>query len=143
MASAPLHEAGKTTKSGNTLKPGIRREELGFASDNLSSDPNAYPLISTFSRPHSEVASTTHIPALKGIPKRRFAVFWFTQAERPPTNTAFKNAERRKLLRQKIIHPQPAETYHGWKLLRQKIKSPFLAEFYHKRGPACWAKSNG
>ncbi len=62
LASAPLHEAGKTTKSGNTLKPGIRREELGFASDNLSSDPNACPLISTFSRPHSEDASTTHIP---------------------------------------------------------------------------------
>ena len=26
LASAPLHEAGKTTKSGNTLKAGIRRE---------------------------------------------------------------------------------------------------------------------
>ena len=35
LASAPLHEAGKTTKSGSTLKPGIRREELGFASDNF------------------------------------------------------------------------------------------------------------
>ena len=93
MASSPLHEAGKTTKSGDTLKPG-RREELGFASDTLSSAPNACPLISTFSRPHSEVASTTHIPALKGIPKKRFAVFWFTQAGRPPTNTAFKNAAK-------------------------------------------------
>ena len=82
--SAPLHEAGKTTKSGNTLKPGIRREELGFASDNLSSDPNAYPLISTFSKPHSEVASTTHIPALKGVPKRRFAVFWFCLDRKVP-----------------------------------------------------------
>src|SRR5699024_10425346 len=37
-------------------------------------------LISTFSKPHSEAASTTHTPALKGIPKRRFAVFWFLQA---------------------------------------------------------------
>ena len=84
LASAPLHEAGKTTKSGNTLKPGIRREELGFASDTLSSDPNACPLISTFSKPHSEVASTTHIPALKGFRKRCFAVFWFPQAGRSP-----------------------------------------------------------
>ena len=55
--------SGKTTKSGNMLKSGIRREELGFASDTLSSDPNACPLISTFSRSHSEVASTTHLPA--------------------------------------------------------------------------------
>ena len=69
LASAPLHEAGKTTRSGNTLKPGVRREELGSASDNLSSDPNAYPLISTFSKPHSEVASTTHLPALKRFRK--------------------------------------------------------------------------
>ena len=69
LASAPLHEAGKTTGSGDTLKTGIRREELGFASNNLSSDPNAYPLISTFSKPHSEVASTTHLPALKGFRK--------------------------------------------------------------------------
>ena len=69
LASAPLHEAGKTTRSGNTLKPGVRREELGSASDNLSSDPNAYPLISTFSKPHSEVASTTHTSALKRFRK--------------------------------------------------------------------------
>ncbi|HIX49057.1 MAG TPA: hypothetical protein H9981_08645, partial [Candidatus Mediterraneibacter caccavium] len=83
LASAPLHEAGKTTKSENTLKPGIRREELGSASNNPSSDPNAYPLISTFSKPHSEVTSTTHIPALKSVRERRFAVFWFTQAGSP------------------------------------------------------------
>ena len=77
LASAPLHEAGKTTKSGDTLKPGIRREELGFASDTPSSDPNAYPLISTFSKPHSEVTSTTHIPALKSVQERCSAVFCF------------------------------------------------------------------
>ena len=69
LASTPLHEAGKTTRSGNTLKSGVRREELGSASDNLSSDPNAYPLISTFSKPHSEVASTTHTSALKRFRK--------------------------------------------------------------------------
>ena len=85
LASAPLHEAGKTTKSGNTLKAGIGRGQLGFASDNPSSNPNACPLISTFSKPHSEVASTTHTPALKGIPKRRFALFsGFFKPEDPP-----------------------------------------------------------
>ena len=94
LASAPLHEAGKTTKSGNTLKPGIRREELGFASDNLSSDPNAYPLISTFSRPHSEVASTTHIPALNGFEKALRCFLVLLRTEGPPANAAFKNAAR-------------------------------------------------
>ena len=64
LASSPLHEAGKTTKSGNTLKTGIGRGQLSFASDNPSSNPNACPLISTFSKPHSEVASTTHTHAL-------------------------------------------------------------------------------
>ena len=69
LASPPLHEAGKTTKSGNTLKAGIGRGQLGFVSDNPSSNPNACPLISTFSKPHSEVASTTHTPALKRFRK--------------------------------------------------------------------------
>ena len=58
LASASLHEAGKTTRSGNTLKTGIGRGQLSFASDNPSSNPNACPLISIFSKPHSEVAST-------------------------------------------------------------------------------------
>ena len=95
LASAPLHEAGKTTKSGNTLKPGIRREELGFASDNPSSDPNAYPLISTFSKPHSEVTSTTHLPELKGGSEKALRCFlvWL-KTEGPPANAAFKNAAR-------------------------------------------------
>ena len=90
LASAPLHEAGKTTGSGDTLKPGVRREELGCASDNLSSDPNAYPLIPTFSKPHSEVASTTHLPALKRFRKGASLVFWFSKTEGPPANAAFK-----------------------------------------------------
>ena len=124
LASAPLHEAGKTTKSGNTLKAGIRREELGFASDTPSSDPNACPLISTFSKPHSEVASTTHIPALKGFRKRRFSVFWFTQDGRSPqTNAAFKNAARRELSWQKTTAPQPAKTYNNRRTFPPKDKT--------------------
>ena len=77
LASAPLHEAGKTTRSGNTLKTGIGRGQLSFASDNPSSNPNACPLISTFSKPHSEVASTTHTSALKCFRKdaQRFSTF--------------------------------------------------------------------
>ena len=77
LASAPLHEAGKTTRSGNKLKTGIGRGQLSFASDNPSSNPNACPLISTFSKPHSEVTSTTHTSALKCFRKdaQRFSTF--------------------------------------------------------------------
>ena len=73
LASSPLHEAGKTTKSGNTLKTGIGRGQLSFASDNPSSNPNACPLTSTFSKPHSEVASTTHTSAGIGRGQLSFA----------------------------------------------------------------------
>ena len=110
LASAPLHEAGKTTGSGDTLKTGVRREELGSASDNLSSDPNAYPLISTFSKPHSEVASTTHLPALKRFRKGASLVFWFSSRRKVPQQMQrLKNAAKGGLLRQKIPLPQPAE----------------------------------
>ena len=34
VASAPLHEAGQTTKSGTMLKAEISREQLAFVSDN-------------------------------------------------------------------------------------------------------------
>ena len=57
-------------------------------------------------------ADASHIPALKEISKRRFAVFWFSQAGRPPANAAFKNAPRRELSRQKTTSPQPAKTYN-------------------------------
>ena len=91
LASAPLHEAGKTTRSGNTLKTGIGRGQLSFASDNPSSNPNACPLISTFSKPHSEVASTTHTSALKCFRKdaQRFSTFI-----RPEVRTAKCDFER-------------------------------------------------
>ena len=95
----------KHPKTGNTLKAGIRREELGSASDPLSSDPNACPLISTFSKPHSEVASTTHIPALKGS----FLVLLKTEGL--PTNAGFTNAVEGELFRQKRTSPQPEETH--------------------------------
>ena len=125
LASAPLHEAGKTTRSWNTLKAGIRREELGFASDNLSSDPNACPLISTFSKPHSEVASTTHLPALKGFRKGAPLFSGLAQDGRSPQQMLrLKNAARRELSRQKRSLPQPAETHN-------------------QRGAARCAKSNG
>ena len=76
LASAPLHEAGKTTRSGNTLKTGIGRGQLSFASDNPSSNPNACPLISTFSKPHSEVASNHPHLRAEVLSKRCSAVFY-------------------------------------------------------------------
>ena len=132
LASAPLHEAGKTTKSGNTLKAGIGRGQLGFASDNPSSNPNACPLISTFSKPHSEVASTTHTPALKGIPKRRFAVFWFLQAGRSPSKCSVYKRSGRGAFPAKENHSPASRNIQPAENLRQKIKSSWLAEFYHK-----------
>ncbi len=104
----------KHPKTGNTLKAGIRREELGSASDTLSSDPNACPLISTFSKPHSEVASTTHIPALKGSFEKALRCFLVLfKTEGPPTNAAFTNAVEGELFRQKITPPQPTETHNA------------------------------
>ena len=81
LASAPLHEAGKTTRSGNTLKTGIGRGQLSFASDNPSSNPNACPLISIFSKPRSEVATATRTHALNTSSIYCFGVFVrFTQS---------------------------------------------------------------
>ena len=96
LASAPLHEAGKTTRSGNTLKTGIGRGQLSFASDNPSSNPNACPLISTFSKPHSEVASTTHTSALKRF--RKDAQRFFLRSsdrEFPQANAGFRKWNKR------------------------------------------------
>ena len=84
LASAPLHEAERTRKSASMLKAKQGIGQLDFVSDNSDALFNAYLQILSSSKPHSEVASTTHIPALKGIPKRRFAVFWFLQAGRLP-----------------------------------------------------------
>ena len=114
LASAPLHEAGKTTKSGNTLKAGIGRGQLGFASDNPSSNPNACPLISTFSKPHSEVASTTHIPALKGSFEKALRCFLVSSSRKVPRQMQrLKNVTKRELLRQKRTPPQPTETHNA------------------------------
>ena len=41
LASAPLHEASKTIKSGTMLRAEIGREQLAFVSDNLSANFNA------------------------------------------------------------------------------------------------------
>ena len=114
LASAPLHEAGKTTKSGDTLKTGIGRGQLSFASDNPSSNPNACPLISTFSKPHSEVASTTHIPALKGSFEKALRCFLVSSSRKVPRQMQrLKNVTKRELLRQKRPPPQPTETHNA------------------------------
>ena len=48
VASVPLHGTRKITKSGNMLKAEIGREQLGFASNNLSANFNACHRISIF-----------------------------------------------------------------------------------------------
>ena len=85
LASAPLHEAERTRKSASTLKAKQGIGQLDFVSDNSDALFNAYLQILSSSKPHSEVASTTHIPALKGFRKRRFAVFWIPQAGSSPS----------------------------------------------------------
>ena len=118
LASAPLHEAGKTTKSGNTLKAGIGRGQLGFASDNPSSNPNACPLISTFSKPHSEVASTTHTPALKGVRKGASLFSGFVQDGRLPANAGFQSRIKGELSRK-------SAALFGWQnFLVRRCSSP-------------------
>ena len=51
------------------LKAEIGREQLSFASNNLSANFNACHRISIFSTFHSEVTSATHTPAQKGVRK--------------------------------------------------------------------------
>ena len=99
------------------------------------------PGFQVFSSP-SAVTSVTHTPVLKGFRKRRFAVFWFTQAGRSPANAAFKNKERGELLRQKATFSNQ-QKHTPRKTFPPKEALPQLAEFYNKRGLACWAKSNG
>ena len=95
LASAPLHEAGKTTRSGNTLKTGIGRGQLSFASDNPSSNPNACPLISTFSKPHSEVASVSRTHDLKGFRKGASLFSGLLKSEGAPANAGFQKRNER------------------------------------------------
>ena len=71
LASAPLHEAERTRKSASMLKAKQGIGQLDFVSDNSDALFNAYLQILSSSKP-------------KGIPKRRFAVFWFLQAGRLP-----------------------------------------------------------
>ena len=102
----------KHPKTGNTLKAGIRREELGSASDTLSSAPNACPLISIFSKPHSEVTSATHIPALKGSFEKALRCFLVSSSRKVPRQMQrLKTLQKRGgLFRQKIAYFQPVET---------------------------------
>ena len=69
LASAPLHEAGRTKKSASTLKAKLDIGQLAFVSDNSDAQFNAYLQILSSSKPHSEVASTTHTSALKRFRK--------------------------------------------------------------------------
>ena len=69
LASAPLHEARRTKKSASTLKAKMGIGQLAFVSNNSDAQFNAYLQILSSSKPHSEVASTTHTSALKRFRK--------------------------------------------------------------------------
>ena len=85
LASAPLHEAGRTRKSASTLKAKQGIGQLDFVSDNSDALFNAYLQILSSSKPHSEVASTTHVPALKGFRKGASLFSGFAQGGRSPS----------------------------------------------------------
>ena len=69
LASAPLHEAGRTKRSASTLKAKLGIGQLAFVSDNSDARFNAYLQILSSSKPLSEVASTTHTSELKRFRK--------------------------------------------------------------------------
>ena len=77
LAPAPLQEARRTKKSASTLKAKLGIGQLAFVSDNSDAQFNAYLQILSSSKPHSEVASTTHTSALKRFRKdaQRFSTF--------------------------------------------------------------------
>ena len=105
--------ATKTKKSGSMLKAGIGREQLVFASDNLSANPNACSRISRFCC-HSAVTSATHTPAQKGFSKRRSAVFWKYSRRKGLDKCRFRKRESaasRYRLREKFT-----DVVVGWRL---------------------------
>ena len=95
-----------------------------------------------FSSP-SAVTSDTHTPVLKGFRKRRFAVFWFTQAGRSPANAALKNVARRELSRQKATHlPEVRVTFRLIKIPVSPQKLPFHPTFEILHLPAGTCRSD-
>ena len=59
--------------------------QLDFVSDNSDALFNAYLQILSSSKPHSEVTSTTHVPALKGFRKGASLFSGFAQGGRSPS----------------------------------------------------------
>ena len=75
LAPAPLHEARRTKKSASTLKAKLGIGQLAFVSDNSDAQFNAYLQILSSSKPHSEVASTTHTFVLNTSSTHSASVF--------------------------------------------------------------------
>ena len=86
--------ATKTTKSGSVLKAGIGREQLVFASDNLSANPNACSRISSFCKPFRSHLRHPH-PRAERFSKRRSAVSRSTQVGKVPANVDFERVGTR------------------------------------------------
>ena len=112
VASAPLHGTRKITKSDNMLKTEIGREQLSFASNNLSANFNACHRISIFlsSIPKSPQPPT---PRAERRSKRRSAVFW--DLRRPgrvfPAYAGFQKRMRRERYWRKraVLEPEGNE----------------------------------
>ena len=95
VASAPLHGTRKITKSGNMLKTEIGREQLSFASNNLSANFNACYRISIF---------------LRSIPK----------SPQPPAHPRRKAFE--KALRCFLGLRRPGRVFPAYAGFRKKVK---------------------
>ena len=134
LASAPLHEASITTKSGTMLKAETGRRQLGFASDNPPCQFQRIVPDFSYTKLHSEVASTTHIPALNGFEKALRCFLVLLRTEGPPTNAAFKNAAEARGTFPAKDAPFPIRQKHTTRdeLFRQTIKLLLPAETYNK-----------
>ena len=95
LASAPLHEAGRTKKSASTLKAKLDIGQLAFVSDNSDAQFNAYLQILSSSKPHSEVASTTYTSALKCFRKDAPVFSGFIRPGVPTSKCRIVKAERK------------------------------------------------
>ena len=107
LASAPLHEAGRTKKSASTLKAKLGIGQLDFVSNNSDAQFNAYLQILSSSKPHSEVASTTHTSALKRFEKTASRCFLGSSyRESPQANAGFrKRGEQGSLAAKQNLFP--------------------------------------
>ena len=113
VASAPLHGTRKITKSGNMLKAEIGREQLSFASNNLSANFNACHRISIFlsSIPKSPQPP---IPRAERRSKRRSAVFSIYSRQQEPSRHMQDFKRRFGVIRWKFLKAGSSALMEQW-----------------------------